>query len=54
MDFYQQTDGCTTGGPLSVMFANIFKMKMEEDVVSHLQPAFYRRFRGRLNQPNGK
>ena len=42
--FYQQTDGCTMGGPLSVVFSNIFMTKMEKDIVIPLKPKFYRRF----------
>ena len=42
--FYQQTDGCTMGGPLSVVFANIFMTKLEEDVVRPINPLFYKRF----------
>ncbi|XP_066914430.1 uncharacterized protein [Clytia hemisphaerica] len=42
--FYQQIDGCTMGGPLSVVFANIFMTKMEKDIVEPSKPEFYRRF----------
>ena len=31
--FFQQIDGCTMGGPLSVVFANIFMTKMEKEIV---------------------
>ena len=33
--FYQQTDGCTLGGPLSVIFSNAYMLNLEsnEDVV---------------------
>ena len=42
--YYQQTDGCTMGGSLSVVFAKIFMTKLEEDVVRPMNPSFYRRF----------
>ena len=42
--FYQQTDGCTMGGPLSLVFANICMIKLEEDVVRPINPHFYKRF----------
>ena len=32
------------GGPLSVVFANIFMTKLEEDVVRSINPLFYKRF----------
>ena len=46
------------GGPLSVVFANIFMTKMERDVVIPLKPIFYRRFvddsinRRKKNEPD--
>ena len=43
-NFYQQTDGCTMGGPLSVICANIFMTKMEEEIVNAENPRFYKRF----------
>ena len=42
--FYKQIDGCTMGGPLSVIFANIFMTKLEKDVVFPKNPKFYKRF----------
>lgn len=42
--FYKQTDGCTMGGPLSVIFADIFMTKLENDVVTPKNPKFYKRF----------
>ena len=42
--FYKQTDGCTMGGPLSVIFSNIFLTKLEKDVVKPRKPRFYKRF----------
>ena len=51
-DLYKQTDGCTMGGPLSVM------TKTEREVVSPSNPKFYKRFmddiinRRNKNQPD--
>ena len=42
--FYKQKDGCTMGGPLSVIFSNIFMTKLENDVVLPLKPSFYKRY----------
>ena len=42
--FYRQVDGCTMGGPLSVVFSNIFLTKLENDIIKPLKPKFYRRF----------
>ena len=42
--FYKQTDGCTMGGPLSVIFSNIYLTKLENDIVVPMKPLFYRRF----------
>ena len=42
--FYKQTDGCTMGGPLSVIMSNIFMTKLENDVVKPMRPIFYKRF----------
>ena len=42
--FYKQTEGCTMGGPLSVVFANIFMTKMENDIIVPENPVFYKRF----------
>lgn len=42
--FYKQCDGCTMGGPLSVILSDIFMTKLEEKVVIPRQPKFYRRF----------
>ena len=30
---YKQTDGCTMGGPLSVVFSDIFMTKVEKDII---------------------
>ena len=40
----KQTDGCTTGGPLSVTFSDIYMTKMERDVVRPFNPIFCRRY----------
>ena len=42
-NFYKQIDSCTMGGPLSVIFSNIYKTKTEE-VVKLTNPSFYKRF----------
>ena len=42
-NFYKQIDGCTMGGPLSVIFSNIYMTKTEE-VVKPTNPSFYERF----------
>ena len=41
--FYQQTDGCTMGGPLLATFSNIYLTKLEKDQVKPLTPKFYHR-----------
>ena len=43
-EFYKQKDGCTMGGPLSVILSNIFMTMMEDEVVAPIDPEFYRRF----------
>ena len=56
--FYKQTDGCTMGGPLSVILSNIFMTMLENDVVLPLCPAFYKRYvddiinRRKKNEPD--
>ena len=42
--FYKQTNGCTMGGPLSVILSNIFMTMLEKDVVLPLKPLFYKRY----------
>ena len=37
-------DDCTTGEPLSVIFSDIYMVKMENDIVIPSKPIFYRRF----------
>ena len=43
-NFYKQTDGCTMGGPLSVILSHIYMTKTEEDVVKPTNQSFYKRF----------
>ena len=57
--YYKQTDGCTMGGPLSVIFSDIFMTKMEKEaLLPPLKPTFYKRFvddiitRRKLNAPD--
>ena len=40
----KQIDGCPMGGPISVVFSDIYMCKMEEDVVVPLKPVFYKRY----------
>ena len=42
--FYKQKDGCTMGGPMSVIISNIFMTKLEKDVVAPRKPALYKRY----------
>ena len=39
-----QTNWCTIGGPLSVLFSDIYVTKAEEEVVKPTNPSFYKRF----------
>ena len=56
--FYKQKDGCTMGGPLSVIISDIFMTKLEKQVVSPAKPTFYKRYvddiitRRKKNQPD--
>ena len=43
-NFYEQVDGCTMGGPLSVILSNIFMTMVELQVVKPMKPNFYLRF----------
>ena len=43
-NFYKQIDGCTMGGPLSVIFSDIYMTKTEEEVVKPTNPSFYKSF----------
>ena len=40
----KQINGCPMGGPISVVFSDIYICKMEEDVVKPLKPTFYKRY----------
>ena len=40
----KQIDGCPMGGPISVVFADIYMCKMEDDVIAPLKPLFYKRY----------
>ena len=57
-NFYKQTDDCTMGGPLSVIFSDIYMTKTEREVVNPSKPKFYKRFvddiinRRNINQPD--
>ena len=42
--FKVQVNGCTTGGPLSVTFSDIYMVKMGNDVVILSKPIFDNRF----------
>ena len=42
-NFYEETDGCTMGGLLSVTFSDIFMM-MENDIVIQTKSIFYHRY----------
>ena len=43
-NYYKQSDGCTMGGPLSVILSDIYMTKLEEDVITPMDPPFYKRF----------
>ena len=38
----KRIDGCPMGGPISVVFADIYMCKMKDDVVAHIKPIFYK------------
>ena len=38
----KQIDECPMGGPISVVFADIYMYKMEDDVVAPIKPIFYK------------
>ena len=56
--FFKQIDGCTMGGPLSVIMSNIFMTMLEVRIVVPMKPSFYKRFvddiitRRKKNQPD--
>ena len=42
--FYKQIDGCTVGGPLPVILADINMVRTENEVAKSMKPPFYKRF----------
>ena len=40
----KQTDGCPMGGPICIVFSDIYVSKMEEDIVAPMKPHFYKRY----------
>ena len=40
----KQIDGCPMGGPISVVFSDIYVCKMEEDIVIPANPIFYKTY----------
>ena len=42
--FYKQIDGCTMGGPLSVILSDICMTKIEKEIVVPTNPPFYHRY----------
>ena len=40
----KKINGCFMGGPISVVFADIYMCKMEDDVVAPTKPIFYERY----------
>ena len=48
--FYKQVDGCSMGGPLSVIFSDIYMTKTERKVVQPTKPQFYKRFIDIINK----
>ena len=40
----KQIYGCPMGGPISVVFSDLYMCKMKEDVVKPLKPRFYKRY----------
>ena len=38
----KQVDGCPIGGPISIVYSDIFMCKMELDVVVHAKPIFHK------------
>ena len=43
-NLFNQTEGCSMGGPLSVTLADIHMIRTEKDIVTPLKPIFYKRF----------
>ena len=40
----KRTDGCPMGGPLSLVFVEIYMWKIQDDIVAPLKPIFYKRY----------
>ena len=40
----KQVDGCPMGGPIFVVFSDIYVCKMEEDILIPANPIFYKRY----------
>ena len=40
----KQNDGCLRGGPISVVFSDIYVSKMEEHIAAPMKPHFYKRY----------
>ena len=40
----KRTDGCPMGGPLSLVFVEIYMWKIQDDIVAPLKPTFYKRY----------
>ena len=40
----KQIDGCLMGGPISVVFSDIYVSKVEEDIITAKKPHFYKRY----------
>ena len=41
----KQINGCPSGGPIALVFTKIYMCKMEDDVVAHMKPIFYKRYK---------
>ena len=46
LKFYKQVDGCSMGGPLSVILSNIYMTRTDRKVVEPTKLHFYKRFVG--------
>ena len=42
--YYKKIDSCTMGGPLSVILANIHMIRNENELVTPMNPPFYKQF----------
>ena len=54
----KKIDGCPMGGPISIVFSDIYVCKMEEDIVTPMKPHFHKRYvrdthiRRKKNEPD--